>query len=730
VPAGEWTLLRFGHTWTGQKTLPATPEGHGPECDKLDTRGIRAHFAHVMQQMVQLAGPDAGSVFHTFFVDSWEAGGQNWTEKMPEEFRRRRGYDVIPFLPILTGRVIDDLQTSERFLYDLRLTVSELVTENFWAEMQRLCHAHGMRIAVEPYITTGQDLDAANFTDEPMGEFWAIPNTTTDYRQTVKLASSAANLNGHRIVGVEAFTSTAGEKWQSHPATLKALGDQILCLGANRFQFHRFAMQRFPQLQPGMMMGGWGQQYDSTQTWWEWTRPWHDYLARCQLLLREGPVVADVLAIAPEEPLERFEASVIPGYDYDGCGPDVFRRARVEGGVVVLPHDRRYRLMVLRQTDTMSVARLRHLVDLVAAGAILLGEPPRAVPGLAEGPGADLELHQLVEALWGVAQEPERVFGLGRVFRGVPPEVILTRRGLLPDFESSVPLSWIHRTSPQAEIYFVASASGEAVEARCTFRVKGRAAELWEPETGRRRPLASTATPDGRTSVNLSLGPTESVFVVFPVAPQASVSSVAVASVAEPAARPNGGTRTRQELAGPWTIAFPAGSGAPERLTVDRLFAWNQHGDSEIRHFSGAAVYHHSFTVSSPHGRVELDLGRVEVMARVVLNGRDLGILWKPPYRVDITDALQPGSNMLEVAVVNLWVNRLIGDAGLPEDAERDKGGRLVAWPEWVLEGRTSPTGRRTFVTFPLWKTGDPLKDSGLLGPATLLFSSAAERGP
>ena len=251
-----------------------------------------------MKRLIELGGPASGKdkTFHTFFADSWEAGGQNWTEKMPAEFQRRRGYDIIPFLPVLTGRVLGDLQVSERFLYDLRLTVSELVTENFWAEHHRLCTAAGMRFAAEPYITTGNDIDAANHMDEPMGEFWTAGVSPVDYRITVKLAASAANLNGRLRVGAEAFTANHTERWLSHPAKLKSIADQILCLGVNRFQVHRFAMQRFPHLKPGMMMGGWGQQYDYTQTWWEWSRPWHNYLARCQFLLSQGPVVTDVLA--------------------------------------------------------------------------------------------------------------------------------------------------------------------------------------------------------------------------------------------------------------------------------------------------------------------------------------------------------------------------------------------------------------------------------------------------
>ena len=715
APPGTWTLLRFGHAWTGQKTLPATPASEGPECDKLDKRGIQTHFNHVMKRMVELAGPAAGKTFSTFFVDSWEAGGQNWTEKMPEEFKRRRGYDIIPFLPVMTGRVVGDLQTSERFLYDLRQTVSELVTENFWAEMQRLCHAQGMKIAVEPYITTGNDLDAANYTDEPMGEFWSQPFQPNDYRLTVKSAVSAADLNHRLIVGVEAFTASEQERWLSHPARMKALGDQIFCLGANRFQIHRFAMQRFPQLRPGMTMGKWGQHYDSTQTWWEWSKPWHDYLARCQFLLRQGPVVADVLVVVPEEPLYRVDLKPIPGHDYDACGPEAFRRMVMDNGLPGIPGGPHYRLITVDHNGTMTLARLQQLRELVAAGANLLGEPPQATPGLANRPQADAELKALAAELWGAAGETERPFGKGRVFRGLAPAAVLAKLGVQPDFASPAALSWIHRTAGEADLYFIASAAAVPVQAACTFRISGKHAELWDPETGCIRPLATSPAEGGCTTVQVPLDPNGSAFVVFrpgePAIPVADGFSTMAFSVATP-------------LAGPWTLEFPKDSGAPEKLEIDKLISWSRHPDAGVQHFSGTAIYRHGFNLpeTKPGCRIFLDLGRVEIMARVKLNGQDLGILWKPPYRVEITEAAKAGPNTLEIAVVNLWANRLIGDAALPEDARRDKKGTLESWPQWILDGQPSPTGRRTFVTFPLWKKDDPLQESGLLGPVQLLM--------
>jgi hypothetical protein len=374
----------------------------------------------------------------------------------------------------------------------------------------------------------------------------------------------------------------------------------------------------------------------------------------------------------------------------------------------------------------MSLERLRQLRTLVAAGASLLGEPPRATPGLAEGPHADAELRRLVAELWGEAREQERPFGRGRVFRGLAPEAVLARLGVARDFDSSVPVSWIHRSSPTAEIYFVASAAAEPVTARCTFRVHGRPGELWDPETGQRRPLDVAFTPDGRTAVDLALGPSGSAFVVFPTAGAQSVPPRAAGTGRERNNATPAALRTVQTLVGPWTVAFPAGSGAPAQLPVESLFAWNHHADPQVRHFSGTAIYRHTFTAPATSGRIELDLGRVEIMARVRLNQRDLGILWKPPYRVDLTEAIHPGPNQLEIAVVNLWVNRLIGDAALPEDAEREKNGRLIRWPDWVLAGKASPAGRQTFVTFPLWKKEEPLRDSGLLGPVTVSHASGA----
>lgn len=715
APEGEWTLFRFGHTWTGQKTLPATPEGEGPECDKLDKRGIRSHFDQVMKRMVELAGPEAGKTFHTFFLDSWEAGGQNWTERMPEEFKRRRGYDIIPYLPILAGRVIGDLQTTERFLYDLRQTVSELVVENFWAEIRRLCHSAGMRLAVQPYITTGNDMDAANFADEPMGEFWSHPFQPNDYRLTIKAASSTANLNGHRIVGVEAFTASETERWLSHPASLKALGDQMFCLGGNRFQIHRFAMQKFPQLKPGMTMGKWGQHYDSTQTWWEWTKPWHDYLARCQFMLRQGPVVTDVLALLPEEPLHRFDPKPISGYDFDACSPDTFRKIQMIDGKPGIPGGPIYSLITVDHLGTMTTGRLSKLRDLVKAGAVLLGEPPQVTPGLEGMPQADLELKELSREIWGDQGESDRRLGKGRVFRGIKPEHALARLGIQANFIGPKGISWIHRRSDGADIYFLASSSKQPVNATCEFRITGKQAQRWDPETGKTHPLSIEASGN-MSRATIPFTPEGSMFVVF----LDDGATVAASAPVEDSLTNRTGDSL--QLDGPWKLDFPTDSGIPKSIELGKLTCWSKHPDPAVRHFSGTATYSRTFDLPQAKPPLVLDLGRVEVMARVRINGVDLGILWRNPYRIDISSAVKSGRNEIEIDVVNLWANRMIGDASLADDCpgDRDAKGILVKWPRWVLEGKSSPTGRQSFATFPLWNQMDPLQASGLLGPVTL----------
>jgi hypothetical protein len=763
VPPGEWTILRFGHAYNGSRIGPTPDDQRGPETDKLSKAATAFHFDMFVKRLNDLVGPEGRTALVSTHIDSWEGGGQNWTVGMRAEFKKRRGYDLLTYLPVLSGRVIGDLQISERFLWDLRKTVSELMVENYVAEFQRLARANGLHFTFESYTTSGNDLDAANFADEPMAEFWTATGQGEDFYPTTKSMSSAAHINGRKIVGAEAFTSFRTERWLWHPAMIKRLGDDVFTQGVNRFVFHRYASQPFLERKPGLQMGPWGLHYERTNTWWEWTKPWHTYLARCQHMLRQGEPVADVLRLQSEEPLRRFEGSPLVGYDYDAGGPDTFQRVTTSDDRLVLPTGRRYRLLVLDHTGTMTVPMLTRIRDLVRDGAVILGNPPQATPGLTDYPKADAELKELADELWGAgAPVTARTVGKGKVFRGIAPEHVLARLEIVPDFTADRSLRWIHRTDGDAEIYFVANPTDDAVTVNCTFRVAHKAPELWDAETGTivALPVYSTVSTGG-TRLPIPFRPNGSMFVVFRPAAGATAppiervtrdglpvflngsaaSSAPVVDFVGREIREAGvyvvttrDGKNRQidvpplpdpvRIQGPWNLRFPGGWGAPGEVTLPELISWKNHTDTGVRQFSGTATYSKNLVVPAAmlgeNRRLTLDLGRVDVMAKVTLNGQDLGVLWKPPYRVDITSTARVGDNALEIAVVNLWPNRLIGDEGLPEDSERKGDGTLKTWPSWLLEGKPSPTGRLTFSSWRLWEQDDLLQDSGLLGPVTI----------
>jgi hypothetical protein len=848
VPPGNWTVVRFGHTGTGVENAPAPASGRGLECDKLSKEGIEAQFAGMMAKLIADVGPAAaGKTLVATHIDSWENGAQNWTARMREEFKTRRGYDPLVYLPAITGRVVDTLEISERFLRDLRQTVSDLVVENYAGHMATLARKNGLRLSIEAYGGPCDDITYGGRADEPMGEFWIGGGAW----ETLKQMASSAHVYGRPILGAEAFTANDRERWQQHPASIKALGDRAFCEGVNRFVFHRYAMQPWLKYRPGMSMGPWGLHYERTNTWWELARPWHEYLARCQHMLRQGTFVADILYLQPEAAPQEYQQYARHGYDYDTCTPEVLlTRLSVQGGRLVLPDGMSYRVLVLPETTRMTPELLRKVRELAAAGAAIIGPTrPTKAPGLANYPNCDQEVKRLAQELWGQ----------GKVVTGKPPVQVLGEMGVGPDFDAPPFIRWIHRRLGPTEIYFVASNSPQPREVTCAFRVAGLRPEFWRPETGEIEPVPVYRQDGGTTRVSIPFGPSGSVFVVFRQAagdfdPVVSVSldgrmiepapelkgivriekavygvpgertrlrdvraklqaildggessfpvsrlaagddpaygvvktleaeyvvegksykmsgkdpdtiSFPVPPGVEPAAEVHYGEDGQlvvearetgryelktvtgrslqarapdlpppQEITGPWNLYFPPKGGAPARVQLDELVSWSGYHDPGVRRYSGTGFYTKTITVPKDmvgkDRRVYLDLGKVQVMATVKVNDKDLGVLWKPPYRVDVTDALKPGENRLEIGVTNLWINRMIGDEEIPEDSERNPDGTLKAWPPWVLEGKDSPTGRFTFTSWRLWKKGEAPVESGLVGPVTLRVTALVKLG-
>jgi len=851
VPPGEWTVMRFGHTSTGAMGKPAPASGRGLECDKLSPAGSEAAFNGMMDKLVADVGPLAGKTLVRTHIDSWENGMQNWTASMRDEFLRRRGYDLLPYLPVIAGRLVESGEICERFLWDFRQTISEMVVEHYAGHMRRLARRHGLGLSMEAYHGPCDDLPYAGQADEPMGEFWINGYATP----TCKAMASAAHVYGRPIVGAEAFTAGRHERWLEHPASIKAMGDRVFCAGVNRLVFHRYAMQPWvnEHYVPGMMMGPFGLHYERTNTWWDLTGPWHTYLARCQYMLRQGVFVADLCYLQSQNPPQGVSLPARDGYDYDVCAADAVMTMRVEDGRLALPSGMRYRVLVLPKTETMTPPLLAKIVRLVEDGATVVGSPPRRSPSLVGYPDCDAKVRKLVGVLWADCdgkKMTERAHGKGRVFRGLTEHEVLAKMGVGPDVSGPAKVAWIHRRLGRKDIYFVANTSHRTIRGRCTFRVAGKWPSLWHPTTGRNEPAPRFEAGRETTTIPLRLTPAESVFVVFdpdatpydaaaaltrdgkPLAPPDTHIEITEARygvpddpdrtrdvtaklqamvdggrtrfkvtemayeddpapgvvkrievhytiggrthrvsgtdpqvlslhdrnppppVAELHASPQGGlelhawrgghyevpTASGKMLAcevrlpgrpvaldGPWTVRFPAGWGAPPEVTFKELISWSERGKEGVRYFSGTGTYHRTIRIPADRlggrRRLALDLGDVRVMARVRLNGRDLGILWQPPYRVDITEAARPGENELAVEVTNLWPNRLIGDQHLPENSERRGNGTLKRWPSWLLENKPSPTGRFTFCAWRLWHKNDRPIPSGLLGPVRLLSS-------
>lgn len=954
APPGHWIVIRFGHTTTGVMNHPAPKAGLGLETDKLSRLATEVQFKNIMGNLISDNASVVGSTLVRTHIDSWETGSQNWTPLMRQEFMQRNGYDMMPYLPVLTGRVVGSLDISERFLWDWRRTLADMLRDNYAGHMEELAKAGGIGLSIEAYgDCLTNNLEYGGRADEPMGEVWAWERFGGAGSVTEMV--SAGHIYGHNIIGAESFTSDDHEKWQAHPAVLKSIADWEFCEGINRLVVHRYAMQPWLDRAPGMSMGPWGVHYERTQTWWKQSVDWHRYIARCQYLMRQGVNVADVCYLQAEgapqgggapgrSGLERH------GYNYDVCSPEaLLTRVSVRDGLLMLPNGASYRLLVLPNAQTMTPALLSKVKSLVQDGAtVLAAAPPVRSPSLIEYPKCDDQVKSFASDLWGDA-DGKTVFGhrygKGMVFMGRSEDDVLAASHVPVDFTSGPgnPFRYGHRrTLGGVDIYFISNRSDYAHDTVCTLRAASGRPQIWLPESGKMERVAWFKQSDGVTRIPLRLEAAESVFVVFDntaashpsiaearcdgktwpepvVAPAISVTKAMYGLLGNPHIRDvrkraqklidqgrfkfvvaelaagddpapqivktveidytaNGhtykvsgtdpenvdlsaqipgfdpakpaaivitsarygllsekirildvthkvqalvdkgtlsfiagemaagddpapmiiktltidfktnnksytilatdpqnvdllsvaGTSTARalklevapddklsllawkpglyelkdstgqtsqyripdlgaelSLEGPWQVAFPAQAGPAHELRFDKLASWSDNSDSAIKYFSGTAQYMLKFdvpaSVLAPHRLLDLDLGEVDVMADVTLNGKPLGLLWKAPYRVDITKAVLPGANTLVLKVTNLWINRMIGDELLPEDSDRTAAGTLKSWPDWLQSGKPSPTGRVTFTSWRLWNQDSALKPSGLLGPVVLI---------
>jgi len=726
VPPGAWTLLRLGYQPTGRQNHPAPPGGRGLEIDKLSSAAAEFHWRNSVAKFIEAAGDRTGRTFNGVLIDSYEVGHQNWNASFAEDFARLRGYDLRKFLPSLTGRVVGDVDTTEKFLWDFRKTLGDLIARNYYGRFAELSHKSRLLLSAEPYGTYGNtdDFTVAGVPDVPLAEWWAL-EPKAEHVGTAKLASSATHTYGRKIADSEAFTGFPDRVFEEYPYNLKAQGDYFFCRGINRFHLHTFVHDPYQSL-PGFGLGAYGSRFDPRNTWWPYAHAWFAYLARCQSVLQKGQFIADLLYFAGEDAPKVCKArtELIPtppiGYDYDFCNREILDRLTVKHEHLQLPSGMSYRVLVLPPTRHMRLETLRKIEELVSAGATVVGDKPTRTPGL---DGRDAELRTISNRLWAGGKIHSNKT-LAEVLK-VPPDFSFETRGfaqLEPCAYPGLGVEFIHRRIGDADIFFISNQHHQPKTIEALFRVNNGVPELWHPDSGTTEIATQfRSTADGRTAVTLNLDPAGSFFVVFrdrnsgvkAVQPTTALVSTAIA------------------LVGPWQVAFPSGN-----ITLPRLISWPLHEDPKVRYFSGTAIYSMELDLSANQlgdgYRQCLDLGDVQVVAEVSVNGSNQGVLWKPPYVVDVTHALHPGRNRIEMRIANLWINRLIGDQQLSDDCQWlpnigsfPKGEAIAAIPEWVKNGTPRPSkGCKTFTGW-RWPHLEKkaLLPSGLLGPVQLLVT-------
>ena len=702
APAGRWVVLRMGYSLTGITNHPAPPEATGPEVDKLNKADVTAYFTKYLDNYQDAVGADLMGKKGVKYVitDSWEAGTQNWTDDMLAEFATRRGYDPHPWLPVLTGRVVESSEASDRFLWDFRKTIADLLVDNHYGTIAAMLHARGMGQYGESHedrrATIGDGMAMKKADDVPMSAMWVQnPGVNAEqygFNADVRESASVAHIYGQNLVAAESLTARSGA-WAWSPATLKPTADKELAEGLNRFVIHTSVHQPLVGKAPGLALGPFGQWFNRNEIWAEQAGPWIEYLARSSYLLQQGQFVADVLYFYGEDnnltSLFANKAPGVPaGYNFDYVNADALvNKISAKDGRLVTAGGMSYRVLALDPNAShMSLAVMRKLRELALAGVAISGARPVDDPSLGDD---QAEFQRIGDELW----KPKNKRAVNVFGREALGDLMEDLR-VAPDFSYTKPKSdtevlFVHRKVADGDLYYVDNRRDRVEEVDATFRVAGKEAELWHADTGRME-AASYSIANGRTTVPLHLEPYETVFVVFRKDTTVSTRRLAPRVETSVAA-----------VDGPWKVAFEEKRGEPARVTLDSLSSWSDHADAGVRYFSGHGTYAKNVTATAdwfaPGAQLWLDLGNVANVAEVRVNGIALGTVWKAPYRVDVTKAMKPGVNRVEVRVANLWVNRLVGDL------------------------QPGVTEKFTFTARNPYKASSPLLPSGLLGPVRVV---------
>ncbi len=692
APAGRWTVLRIGHINAGKKNGPAPPEGTGWECDKLSEAGADAHFAGYIGRLSGDKGALANGLLKGMLMDSWECETQTWTASMEAEFNRISGYPLRKWLPALFGYVMQDQETTYRFLHDWRYALNDLYTNKFFGRMAKLAKASNLGVTYETAagdVVPADILEYYKFADVPMAEFWQPFNNyfvgSLNFKP-IKPTASAARIYGKPRIAAEALTSfelTWDEQWPM----LKDVANLNMIEGVSHLVYHTFTHNpSVDSLIPGSSLGSSiGTPFIRQQTWWRHMPHLNDYFARCSYMLERGKPVSDVLWYLGDELGHKPDqnAPFPEGFKYDYCNPDVLlHRLTVVNGMLTTPEGIEYRVLWLPETTHMLPQTVEKLNMLIRAGATVIGNAPKQLATLSGGQKAQIRFTTAVKNIWGKKANAMTRLGKGILLSGMSLGDALNKLQLKPDVTGGNAL-WAHRRTQDADWYFITAPKGGAFKGTLEFRNTGNI-EVWDPVTGKVSPVAGKQNGT-RTSVDLDLPLAGSCFVVF----SHDEKKADIKTYAAP---------MTIELSSPWFIAFPDGWGAPDTIQTKALKPWKDLDiPAEAKAFSGTATYTTAFNLSKvdPSSRYTLNLGEVSMIAKVTLNGKDIGTIWCPPYSIDLRNVLVSGSNTLKIEVTSSWFNRLVYDAGLQQEKRKT----------WTISGPPKDA---------------PLRVSGLLGPVSI----------
>lgn len=748
VPEGNWNIFRFGFT----PTFRAMNEFK--YLDHLRTDIFDTYFHRYIGGLLDSMDAEARSAVKYIISDSWEAGTAGWSKDFSSDFKQRRGYDILPFLPVFAGVVIDNERICQRVKEDYKQTVSDLIARHYQYQ-QEVAHRYGLETMCEasgPHQSQADALYCQKFSDVPMGEFWARAKThriKLTERFMAKEAVSAAHIYGKQIVSAEAFTSV-GPQWEEDPQFLKPTADRAFCEGINQFYFHTFPHSPSLTAKPGYVYYA-GTYINRNTTWWDYSIDWNTYLARSQYMLRQGVPVADVCiyygsGIEKRVQYKQDESILGNGHQCDYVNSDVIlNRMTVKHGKLCLPDGVSYEVLVLPELKTISLDVLRQIQKLVYEGATVIGVKPESSHGLYQWEKNEKQLGEIISSLWGsgTSSAIDKAYGKGRVVSGKTIEQVLNEKNIFPDLEfksnnDSSLIDYNHRKVGQDDLYFVANLTEKPDYLTLSFRVSGKIPQIWNPVDGTIVDMPFYIDNGQQTCIPYFFDAYGSSFIVFRNQRKTLLNIVSVSGPTGSlfpelpmkqdgrpfAFNPNGeclftddGTyhlrysngKEKTIYVAPsvclsmdatsWNVSFSKKMGGPGDVEFEQLISWPEAKDIGIKYYSGTASYRNTFQIGGELGkehRLFLDLGELYNIAEIIINGKSAGTCWMKPFRKDISEYVRFGANRIEIKVTNLWPNRLIGDQYLPEEE------------------------RYTETNISKYTKTSPLLPSGLLGPVQL----------